>query len=152
MPFGTASIDAGTNPTIPVAEDTISGAVYQRVKLADGTADATGAIGIDSNPLRVRSRRRGTADYDSGNVSVAAASTAVTSATVYVLGGYVVNLTDQIQTVTVTDTAGDEILSAYPLQPHETKELPLRDEVALVGIKAFAGAAGVAKLRIWGCQ
>lgn len=155
MSYGTDTVAGGTTGSLPdvaVATDQISGAKYQRVKLADPNADQTGAYGIDSAPLRVRQRRRGTADYDSGNVAVTASLVAVTSATVYLMGGYAVNLTDQVQWVTLTDTAGDEIMSQFPLQPRESKPIPVNDEVQFVGLKVQASAASSLKVRVWGVQ
>lgn len=155
------TVAAGTTgsltPDPVVAIDNIGGRDYQITKLYDATVDSTTPIGTDSNPMRVRDRRRGTSDYDSGSVSVAANATpqAVTASTIYALGGYVVNRTDQVQKVTITDTAGDEILKSCPLQPGESKPLPIGDGVGLVGIKAgseSAANAGDLKLRIWGTQ
>jgi len=144
------SIDPGTNPTLSVYNDATGSGHVQGIKNIDPTAGSTSPIGVDSNPVRVRQRRRGTSDYDSGSVAVAASSTAITSSTVYLEGGYIVNLTDQVHPVTVTDTNGDEILNAYPLQPHETKDLPVRDEVMYVGLKAFTDVVSAVKLRAWG--
>lgn len=152
MTFGPVSIDPGTNPSVPVAIDSVSGADYQRIKLADPTADQTGAFGIDSNPMRVRPRRQGSADYDAGSVAVAGALTAVTTATIYLVGLLLVNLTSQVQLVDVTDTAGNEILKAYPLQPNDTKPFPFGDGLPLVGLKAGCGNASAVKLRAWGTQ
>jgi len=154
--FGTDTVAGGTTgalPDVAVASDQVAGAKYQRLKLADPNADQTGAYGIDSNPMRVRPRRQGTADYDSGSVAVAANVTAVTGATVYVEGMLLVNLTSQVQFVDVTDTAGNEILKAYPLQANDTKPIPSVGGMPLVGIKAGAGGnAGAVKLRVWGTQ
>jgi len=150
--YTTSPIDAGSNPTLAVAVDNIGGTLYQAFKDIDPTAGSSTPIGTDANPKRVRSRRRGTADYDSGNVDVASSLTAVTSATIYPLGGYLVNLTDSIQRVTVTDTAGAYVLKNFPLQPNDTKAIPITDEVALVGLKAGADSASAVQLRVWGTQ
>lgn len=156
MSFGTDIVAGGTTGSLPdvaVASDQIAGAKYQRLKLADPNADQTGAYGIDSNPMRVRPRRQGTADYDSGSVAVASAITAVTTATVYVEGILLVNLTSQVQNVDLTDTAGAEILKAFPLQANETRVIPAVGGMPLVGIKAGAGGnAGAVRARIWGTQ
>lgn len=156
MAFATDTVAGGTTgalPDVAVATDQIAGAKYQRVKLADPNADQTGAAGIDSNPIRVRNRRQGSADYDSGSVAVANSLTAVTGATIYLEGFLLVNLTSQVQSVDVTDTAGNEILKAYPLQANDTKHFPLGDDgPTLVGIKAGCGTASAVKARFWGCQ
>src|SRR4051812_48945616 len=104
MSFTSTPVAGGTPGTLADAApaiDRVSGVDYQRIKLANPNADQTGAYGIDSDPVRTRNRRRGTADYDSGNVAVSAGvPVAVTASTIYVLGGYLVNRTDSVQRVT----------------------------------------------------
>ncbi len=150
MAYQTDSIDPGTSPTLAIYNDATPSGHVQAIKLLDATSGSTTAIGVDGHPLRTAQRRRGTADYDSGSVSVTASLAAITSSTIYVLGGYVVNITNQVRLVTLTDAAGDEVLSNYPLQPGETKDLPVRDGVAMVGIKVMADTASAVKARVWG--
>lgn len=157
MSFDTDLIDPGTNPTSPIAVDNVAGAKYQRTKLANPNEDQSGAYGIDSDPIRVRNRRRGSTDYDSGITAItgsAAAPAALTAATLYVLGGYVTNTTAAQIAVTVTNTAGTAIWSSKPIGPRETVELPLRAGAEAVGIKVGAGAGGSTgcNIHVWGEQ
>ena len=47
-------LDAGSNPTIPIATDEASdGKHYQKVKLIDPTADSVLPIGTITNPMKV---------------------------------------------------------------------------------------------------
>lgn len=153
MSFGTSPIDAGTNPTLGVATDNVGGVLVQRIKLVDPNADQAGAYGIDSNPMRVRPRRLGTADYDSGSVAVASgAPGVVTAATVFLEGLILVNLSALVQIVNLTDTAGAEICKDFPLAPNQTFPVPVGRGMTMVGIKAGCGNPNVVKLRAWGTQ
>jgi hypothetical protein len=156
MSFGTISIDPGNAPSVAIASDTISSAVYQRIKQANPNADQTGAYGIDADPVRVRPRRRGTSDWDTGlsEVPTAGALVAVISGTVYPEGGFITNVTDQVQWFTLTNTAGREICSQWDLQPRETRELPFKPGASYLGLKwrAKDSATPVITAHMWGAQ
>jgi hypothetical protein len=151
MSFGTRSVDPGTSLTLPVAVDTIAGAEYQRVKLADPTADATGAFGVDANPLRVRSRRRGTTDYDSGLVNLPSTETQLFSGTVYLTQLFFHNLTGNIQRLNVRNTAGVYLFKDYDLEPHAIINLQC-NEAAIVGLHWQAANANAISGQIVGTQ
>lgn len=144
MPFGTTSIDPGATPSVPVARDSIGGDIYQRVKIANPNADNAGAYGIDSDPIRVRPRRKGTADYDSGNVAVAnGAPASVTTSTVNLEGGYVSNNSTSNRLVTIQNTA-DLVHWAFLLGPQEHRALPIMGGAfVMVGIEIGADGTGV---------
>jgi hypothetical protein len=149
--FGTSSIDPGAAPSLAVATDAIASALYQRVKQANPNADQTGAYGIDSDPVRVRPRRRGIADYDSGPVAVPnSAPAAVTAAAIYPEGGYVVNSSAVPVEVTVTDTAGN-LLFFQEIAPKKTEQLPFTPGMGITGLKWGANAAGISG-QVWGAQ
>lgn len=152
MSFTTSSFDPGSSPTTPCAVDSVGGAQYQRTKLADPTEGNTGEWGNDAAPMRVRPRRRGTADYDSGLVAVTSGSPAsVTATTIYPEGGTVSNTNSTgTRTLTLTDAAGNAI---------GTLEIPAKNFVALpvprsgswAGLKAGADGTGVV-LQVAGSQ
>jgi hypothetical protein len=151
MAFGTTSIDPGSSPSVAVAQDTVAGGIYQRVKLADPTEGSASAIGNDANPQKVKPRRRGTADYDSGMSAVPNVSTAVTASTTYVERLIVTNISDAQRAFSLTNTAGDEVISQLPIAPHETRVFDLGG-AELVGIKWLASAAAAVRAQIVGAQ
>lgn len=155
MSFGTDTLDNGSLTDFEVAKDGIGGAGYQRVKEANPNEDEIGAYGIDTDPVRVRPRRRGTADYDSGNVTVTGDLTtqqAVTASTVYLEGGFVHNPNASTARVTITDTAGAPIWTSKPIAANETVELPIRGgAMTMVGLKIGSDSSNL-RLRAWGSQ
>lgn len=146
MSFTSTPIAGGTTGTLTdsaPAIDRIASVDYQRVKLADGTADSTTAAGIDSNPLKVSNRRRGTSNYDSGLVPVTnGAPTSVTAATIYPEGGVLSNTAAVAIDVTLTDAAGNSI-AVISMAPKSSIPLPVPKSGAWAGLKAGASAAGV---------
>lgn len=151
MAFNTSGIDPGAAPTTLVAVDTVAGAQIQRVKLVSGTEGDAGESGTDAAPLRVRARRRGTADYDSGNFAIAAsAPVQITATTIYPEGGYIVNSTD-VPLVVLLHDAGGAIIYNRVIAPHDTVSLPFSPGMVLFGWKAGADAAG-ARMQLWGGQ
>jgi hypothetical protein len=144
---GTTGSLADAAPAI----DRIAGIDYQMVKLADATTDATGAIGIDSNPLKVKPRRYGTADYDSGQVAAPSSTTAVTTATVYLETILITNASAAQRAYSLTDTAGNTLIDQLPIAPRETRVLPLGG-MAITGIKHFADAGSAVRVQIRGAQ
>lgn len=154
MSHTTTAIAGGTTGALPdanVAIDRNGSADYQRLKLADATEGSTTPIGTDANPLRVRNRRRGTSDYDSGRVAVGATLAAITTATVYPEVILVTNTSVTQRWVTLTNTAGDEWISQYPVAPRQTVTFHL-SPLELVGLKAQAEAAGAIVIAIAGGQ
>lgn len=87
--------------------------------------------------------------YDSGLVTLPDALTVLTALTVRVLGILLCNLTANAQVVTVTDTAGNKRLNAYPLQGNSTVFVDLGG-VSLVGVKWQAGAAASVNAQLVG--
>jgi hypothetical protein len=155
MAYGTNTVAGGTTGTladIPVATDTVAGAVFERTKDTDPTEGASIGIGIDSNPKRVRPRRRGTSDYDSGNVAIAAsAPAAVIGSTVYPEGGLVVNPTDGPIVVTLTD-GSDVTFFKKRVDGPDVVTIPLTPGASLPGgWKAGADLTG-ARAMLWGAQ
>lgn len=151
MSFGTTSIDPGTSPATPVAVDTIASAQFQRIKLTDATEGASGASGIDTAPLRVRNRRRGTADYDSGLVTVGnGAPASVTASTIYPEGGTVSNTAAVPRKLTLTDGSNASI-GILTIAPETTIPLPVPASGAWAGLKAGADGTGVV-LQVAGSQ
>jgi len=149
--FGTAAIDPGTTPSTQVAVDTIASAQYQRTKAANPNADQTGAYGVDADPVRVRPRRRGIADYDSGMLDVAnGAPVLVTGTTIYPESGVLVNTTAAARLVTVHDAAGN-VLAVVNVQAQDSRPLPLAVSGAWVGWKIGADGAGV-RAQVAGAQ
>jgi hypothetical protein len=122
-------IDAGTNPTIPVATKSLGGAIYQL-----------------TTPMR-----RGSSDYDSGVVAIAAGNPAVvTASTIYPEGGCVVNTGDTAILATLTNTAGD-VFFRKRVEGGDTVPIHVSPGFSLVGVKAGADIAGL-NLAIWGAQ
>jgi hypothetical protein len=155
MAFGSRTVAAGTSgslsPDPAVAVDTVSGVDYERTKLADATEGSTSAIGVDANPLKVKNRRRGTSDYDSGRVSVTnGAPASVTASTIYPEGGTLSNTGSSTRKVTLTDAA-DNTLAVITLAAETTIELPVPKSGAWSGLKAGADGAGVV-LQVSGAQ
>jgi hypothetical protein len=152
MAFGTSSIDPGTSPTTGVAVDAIAGVQYQRTKAADPNEGSTGAYGIDTNPLRVRPRRRGTSDYDSGRVAVGSGAPAsVTASTIYPEGGTVSN-THATLTLELTLTDGsDNSIGTLTIAPKTTIPLPVPKSGAWAGLKAGGNGVGLV-LQVAGSQ
>lgn len=130
--MSTTLIDAGSNPTLPVATKTIGGGIFQL-----------------TSPMR-----RGSADYDSGIVPITAVSPAapalVTSATIYPEGGYVANTTDEPILATLTDTSG-AVFFRKRIDGGDTVPIPLAPGCSLAGWKAGADVAGL-NVCMWGAQ
>jgi hypothetical protein len=157
MAYGTSTVAGGTTGTlsdVPVAQDTSGGAVFQRTKDTDGTEGSTTAIGIDSNPKRVRPRRRGTADYDSGVFAVDGADPivpgVVTAATIYPESGVLINDSQQVREVRWTNSAGG-LLGVATIQPKQAVQMPLPASGAWVGLKIGASGDSV-RAQIAGAQ
>lgn len=72
--------------------------------------------------------------YDSGVLALPAAIGVVTADTIRAIGILLCNRTAVARPVTVTNTAGDVYLNAYPLQPNMTVFVPL-GRVTMVGVK-----------------
>ncbi len=144
MSFTTSTLAAGgALGNVTPAVDDISGALYQRGKAANPNADQTGAYGIDSDPVRVRHRRRGTSDYDSGTFAVTNGSPAsVTTSTIYPEGGTITNTDAAAHLVTWTNTAND-VLGNVVVQAKETIPWPLPNAGSFVGLKIGADGDGV---------
>lgn len=141
MAFGTTDVAEGTGgDTIPVATDSVGGAVFGRTKEANPNEGQSGAYGIDSDPVRVRNRRRGTSDYDSGRVAVGDTLAEVTASTIYPESLLLTNLTDTEQWFTLANAAGDVYVSRYPLAPRMTVPIPF-PPTSLVGVHMQASAA-----------
>lgn len=151
MSFGSTGIDPGSSATTLVAVDTISSVEYQRFKLADATEGATTGIGINANPLKVQPRRRGTADYDSGMSGVPASSTSLTTSTTYVERVIVTNISDAQRSFSLTNTAGDEIISQLPLAPRETRVFDFGG-ASFVGLKWLASTVSTVRGQVVGAQ
>jgi hypothetical protein len=151
MAYGPTEIDPGSSPSVPVAGDVIATVVYQATKDIDATEGSTSPIGVDANPKKVKNRRRGTADYDSGRVAVDTPAPAeVTAATIYPESGIVSNTTASARVLTLTNSADDTLL-ILTLAPKSTVQLPVPASGAWVGLKAGADGAGVV-LQIAGGQ
>lgn len=147
----TSSIDPGTSPTVGVAVDQIAGANYQRTKLNDSTEGSTSEVGVDANPLKVRPRRRGTSDYDSGLVSVTnGAPASVTASTIYPEGGTLANTGASTRKVTLTNAA-DSAIAVLTIAPETTIPLPVPAAGSWAGLKAGADGTGVV-LQVAGSQ
>jgi hypothetical protein len=144
MAVTTAPIAGGTTGSLPdaaVAIDRISSADYQLTKATDPTVGSTSPIGVDANPLKVKARRAGTSDYDSGLVAVASPSpTAVTTATIYPEQGFIANPTSSAIDVTLTNTAGTTFLVVTIAAK---SSIPFPCGGALVGLKAGGSASGL---------
>lgn len=154
MAHTTTPVAGGTTGTLADAApaiDRISGADFQRVKLADATEGSSSTIGVDANPLRVRPRRRGTSDYDSGRVAVAATLTTITASTIYPEALLITNVTDTQRWFTLTNGADAEYLSQYPVAPRNTVVLPL-SPIELVGVRMRAEVASALIAQIAGGQ
>lgn len=127
--MSTTLIDAGANPTLAIATKTLGGGIYQL-----------------TTPMR-----RGSSDYDSGIVPIAATAPAVvTATTIYPEGGYVANTGDQAILATLTDTAGS-VFFRKRIEGGDTVPIPVAPGCSLVGVKAGADIAGL-NLHIWGAQ
>ena len=151
MANGSVGIDPGASPSVEVAVDTIADVNFQRNKLVDGTEGSTSAIGVNANPLKVQPRVRGTADYDSGISAVPNTSTAVTATTTYVDKILVTNASDTQRTFSLTNTAGGEIISQFPIAPRNTHVFDLGG-MEMVGIKWLASASSAIRGQIKGWQ
>lgn len=146
MAFGTRTVAGGTTGALadaPVAVDTVSSADYQRIKKVDPTEGSTTAIGIETNPEKVKPVRRGSSDYDSGLVSVTnGAPASVTASTIYPEGGTVANTATSARKLTLT-TAADGSIAVMTLAPESFVPLPVPTSGAWAGLKAGADGAGV---------
>ncbi len=142
----TAPIAGGTTGSLAdaaVAIDRIAGADYQRTKLTKSTTGSTTATGVDADPLIVKNRRRGTADYDSGLVAVTnGAPASVTATTIYPDGGTLANTATAQRKVTLTDGSNNSI-GIITLAPESMVPLPVPKGGAWAGLKAGADGAGV---------
>jgi hypothetical protein len=150
----TAPIAGGTTGALPdaaVAIDRIAGSDYQRTKLTESTTGSTTATGVDANPLKVLNRRRGTADYDSGLVSVTnGAPASVTTATIYPEGGTLSNPGAIAGDVTLTNTANGTI-AVITMAPKSAIQLPVPRGGSWVGLKVGATVVGIV-LQVSGAQ
>lgn len=144
---GTTGSLADAAPAI----DRIASVDYQMMKLADATTDATTGIGIDANPLKVKNRRRGTSDYDTGISAVPASATQVTASTTYLERILLTNITAAQHTFSLTDAADAEVISQYPVGPRMSVVLDLGG-MALAGIKWSADQALAIRAQILGAQ
>ena len=151
MAFGHGDVDPGTDPTLEVAADIVGGVNFQRVKLANPNEGETGAYGIDSDPVRVRNRGRGTSDYDSELVVLPDAEAELFAGTVYVLALYFHNLTGDVVRLNVRNTAGVYLLKDYDMAPHEVLTLE-RHGAKIVGLHWEAGAADAIAGQVHGWQ
>ena len=130
----------GSLPDYAVAVDNAGSKDFQRIKLTDATTDSTSSIGIDANPLKVKNRRFGTSDYDSGVVAIpGTAPASVTTATIYPEQGFISNPTAAAIDVTLQNTAGTSF-AVLTVAPKSVVPFPLSG--ALVGLKAGASSAG----------
>jgi predicted solute-binding protein len=150
----TAPIAGGTTGSLAdaaVAIDRISAVDYQYVKLKVSTAGSTTSTGVDASPLVVRERKFGTADYDSGQLAVPDSSTAVSTAVVYIDKILVTNITTSQRTYSLTNTAGDVLISEAPIAPHETRIFDLGG-MSITGIKHLASVVTSLRAQIRGDQ
>lgn len=151
MSFGNTSVDPGANPSVAIARDLVSSAIYQRVKLANPTENSVDPIGVDAYPMTVKPRRRGTSDYDSGRTAVTTTLTSVTTATVYIEKVIITNITDAQHWFTLTNTANAEWISRLGLSPRETRTIDL-GFAAMVGLKVQSDADSAVVAVIVGAQ
>jgi hypothetical protein len=147
----TSSIDPGSSPSLPVAVDSISSALYQRNKQVDPTEGSTSAIGVDANPWKVKPRRFGTSDYDSGRIVAPSSATQITATTTYVERILLTNLTDTERSYTLTNAADAEVISQYPIAPRMSVVLDLGG-MAIAGLKHLASAGSAVAIQIVGAQ
>lgn len=155
MAFTSTPVAGGTTGSLADAApaiDRIASVDYQRVKLADGTTDVTTAIGIDANPLKVKNRRLGTSDYDSGNVLATAAFVAITAAAIKPEGGWVSNIDTVQRSFSLTDGADVPICTDVQLAPGAFLPLPFKAGMSVTGLKVKASAANAVRLQVWGSQ
>lgn len=129
-----ASIDPGSNLTLPVATDEIGGAHFQKVKLIDPTPDSTTGIGTASNPLRTDPTGT-TPQPVSGTVNVGTVTT-VTN---------VVHVDDNSGSLTIDDGGGsitvDGVLSANAIDQSTTGTITGNgQQVTLSGLSAKSSA------------
>lgn len=143
MSYGTTSFDTGPSPDVSVHRDSTGAGLIPTAKLIDATEGSSSPIGVDANPLRVRPRVRGTADYDSGLTAVPTGLTQLTAATVYLQSAFFHNThATAAITVTVQNTAGLKFLDAVPLGPKEWIRVPL-DYRSSLGLHWQVSASGV---------
>ncbi len=116
--FTGRSIDPGATPSAPVAVKVKGGVEFQGVIPVRGTS--------------------ATDEYDSGRQAIPAALTQVTASTVYIDKMIFTNRTQQVQYVTVQNTAGLTLLDAYPLPPSQTEVKDLGGAES-VGVHWHAG-------------
>lgn len=142
----TAPVAGGTTGSLPdadVAINRIGGADYQYTKLKDATTDSTAATGVDANPFKVKNRRRGTSDYDSGLVAVTnGAPASVTASTIYPEGGVLANTSTSVREIALTD-GSDNAIATIVLGPKSVIPLPVPVSGSWAGLKAGADGAGV---------
>jgi hypothetical protein len=124
-----------------VETDEIGGTNFQVIKVAFG--DVIDAVRVEhAAPLPARDYHGGTLPYDTGNVGVAAALTLVTVAAdawgdVLLL----INLTDEVQQVDVTDGPGNSY-GTRTLDPRAWLVIALHGLKFIGGLKLAAGAVG----------
>lgn len=87
--------------------------------------------------------------YDSGLVTLPDSLTELTAGTITARAILLVNLTSDIQAVTVTNGADDVYLNAYPLMPNNSIALDL-GMVTVAGVKWMAGAADAVNAQLVG--
>lgn len=142
----------GTLADAAPAIDRISSVDYQMMKLADATTDATTAIGVDANPLKVKNRRLGTSDYDSGNILATASFVAITAAAIKPEGGWVANVDAVQRGFSLTDGADTPICTDFQLAPGALLPIPFAPGMSVTGLKVKASAANAVRLQVWGSQ
>lgn len=154
MAYGSSTVAGGTTgalPDVAVGKDNTAIGEVQAVKKLDPTAGSTTPIGTDANPEKVKPRRRGTSDYDSGRVAVGDTLAAVTTATIFPESLLVTNMGDVQRWITVTDTAENHWVSQLPLAPRETRTIPF-PPTSMVGVKMQASAAASVVAVLAGAQ
>lgn len=128
--------------TVPVRGDTIAGGVVQAFKELDATEESSTPIGTDANPKKVKPRRRGTADYDSGNFAVNdGAPSQVTAATIFPEGGVLINDTNEVREFRWTD-ASDVLQGVKTVEPKDSIDWPLPKSGSFEGLKVGALGGG----------
>jgi hypothetical protein len=84
------------------------------------------------------------------SVVATGAPASITTAQVYMLGGWVINTGSAERTLTMTDSAGGEVCT-MPVPPtgQPIKIESLENLASYVGLKAGADGAGL-KIKVWG--
>lgn len=94
--------------------------------------------------------RQAPALADSGNQLLTTSPASAYGSTVSGVGVLLVNLTDQIQKVTVTDGNDLPYLQEYPLAPRKTEWIPLGGVDLANGVKWFAGGNNAVRAQFKG--